>query len=142
MLSATGRRVRGVATAVVAGLLLVGTGWGSDDDFPLGPFRMYAGRNDPNGVVGSTTLEAVLPDGRVVTVDERATGMRRAELEGRLTDLTRSPGLLATVAAAHARLHPDQPAYREVRIRLRSYRLHHGAIASTTDTVLADWRAP
>ncbi|MFL6138509.1 MAG: hypothetical protein ACJ74O_11985 [Frankiaceae bacterium] len=142
MLTRAGRRRRGAATAAALVLLLAGTAWGSDDDFPFGPFRMYAGRNDPNGVVGATTLEAVLPGGRVVTVDERATGMRRAELEGRLDQFQADPALLATVAAAHARLHPHEAPYAEVRVRLRAYRLHHAAIATTTDRILADWRRP
>ena len=68
--------------------------------------------------------------------------MRRAELEGRLDQFRADPALLSSVAAAHARLHPSEQPYVEVRVRLREYRLHDAAVAATTDRILADWRRP
>lgn len=142
MLSRSARRLRGVAATAALALLLAGSISGSDDDFPFGPFRMYAGVNDPNGAVNSTTLQAVLPDGRVVTVDQRSTGFRRADLEGQIDAFRANPGLLAAIAAAHDRLHPDEPRYVELRVNLRQYPLHHGTLGAATDTVLASWRSP
>jgi hypothetical protein len=40
--SKAGRRIRVAATLLVAGCLFYGTLWGSDADFPIGPFRMYS----------------------------------------------------------------------------------------------------
>ena len=47
-LSTRGRAVRVAATAVAALLLLLGTVWGQDDDFPFGPFRMYSTAPEPD----------------------------------------------------------------------------------------------
>ncbi len=76
--------MRTAVTAVLAGLLLAGTVVGDDDDFPFGPFMMYAGRHDPDAQVVSTRVEAVDLAGRVRVVDERSTGMKRAEIEGQV----------------------------------------------------------
>ena len=66
--------------AVTAVLLLAGTFWGQDDDFPFGPFRMYSTAPDPTpwrnpGRGGHVS-------GRVVRFTERNGGIRRAEIEG------------------------------------------------------------
>jgi hypothetical protein len=142
VLTGGGRRVRGVATAVAAVFLLCGSVWGSDDDFPFGPFRMYAGVNDPNGVVISSYLQAVLPGGKAIRVDERGTGLRRAELEAEVDGFVNDPASLSTLAKAHAELHPGEPAYVEVQVIQLSQHLHHAALSKQTTKVIADWRAP
>jgi hypothetical protein len=142
VLTVGGRRIRGVVTAAAAGLLLAGSVWGSDDDFPFGPFRMYAGVNDPNGVVVSSYLQAVLPGGKVIRVDERGTGLRRAELEAELGGFVKDPTSLAGIAKAHAELHPGEPAYLEVQVIELGQHLHHAALSNQTTKVIADWRAP
>ena len=74
----------------VAVLLLAGTFVGQDDDFPFGPFRMYSTRDDPDGTVVSTRVEAVDTGGTLRVVDESSTGLKRAEVEGlALLDLLR-----------------------------------------------------
>jgi hypothetical protein len=140
MLTVRGRRLRGVATLAVAALLLAGSVWGSDDDFPFGPFRMYAGVNDPNGVVISSYMQAVLPGGKVIRVDERGTGLRRAELEAEVGDFTRAPATLARIAKAHAELHPDEAPYIEVQVVQLAQHLHNAALAEQTTKVIAEWR--
>jgi hypothetical protein len=140
MLTARGRWGRASATVVAAGLLLAGSVWGSDDDFPFGPFRMYAGVNDPNGVVVSSYLQATLPGGKVIRVDERGTGLRRAELEAELPDFVRDPASLSRLAAAHHRLHPDEAPYVAVEVVRLDQHLHHAALAQQTSTVVAEWR--
>jgi hypothetical protein len=142
VLTVGGRRVRGAATTIAGALLLAGSVWGSDDDFPFGPFRMYAGVNDPNGVVVSSYLQAVLPDGKVIRVDERGTGLRRAELEAQLDGFVRNPASLAGIAKAHAALHPVEPAYVEVQVIELGQHLRHAALTNQTSKVVADWRAP
>ncbi|MDX6256949.1 MAG: hypothetical protein QOJ11_3283 [Frankiales bacterium] len=141
MLTVRGRRVRGVATTIASVLLLAGSVWGSDDAFPFGPFRMYAGVNDPNGVVVSSYMRAVLTDGKVIRVDERGTGLRRAELEAELAGFVKDPASLAGIAKAHANLHPGEPAYVEVQVVELSQHLHHAALSNQTTKVVAGWRA-
>lgn len=126
---------------MVVGLLLAGSIRGSDDDFPFGPFRMYAGVNDPNGDVVSSYMQAVLPGGKVIRVDERGTGLRRAELEAEVGGFVQDPASLASVARAHALLHPDEPRYVAVQVVQLDQHLHHAALAGQTTKVIATWRA-
>ena len=140
MLTVRGRRLRGGATAVAAVLLLAGSVRGSDDDFPFGPFRMYAGVNDPNGDVVSSYLQAVLPDGKAIRVDERGTGLRRAELEAEVGGFIKDPASLRGLAQAHAELHPDEAPYVAVQVVQLDQHLRHAALAEQTTRVVAQWR--
>ena len=94
VLSATGRRVRTAVSLVVLALVLAGTFVGQDDDFPFGPFRMYATRDDPDGQVVSTRVEAVDTGGTLRVVDEGSTGLKRAEVEGQVRRFLADPALL------------------------------------------------
>ncbi len=143
VLSAAGRRARVVVTLLLALLTLAGTFVGQDDDFPFGPFRMYSTRDDPDGAVVSTRVEAVSPDGRVLVVDERSTGLKRAEVEGQVQRFRADPALLAQLAAAHDRLRPDEPPYAEVRVVELRYRLRDSRpTGEQTEQVVASWRRP
>lgn len=140
MLTVTGRRLRLAATAVVLGLLLAGTVFGQDDAFPFGPFRMYATRDDPDGLVVSTRVEAVDATGRLVVVPDTATGLRRAEIEGQVGRFRSDPRLLGELSRSHDALHPDEPAYAEVRVVERRYRLHDSRpTGEQTETLVAQW---
>ena len=141
VLSSVGRRLRVGATAVVALLLLLGTFVGDDDAFPFGPFRMYSTRDDPDGLVVSTRVEAVDRTGRVLVVPETATGLRRAEIEGQAARFRRDPALLEQLSRAHDRLRPQEPPYDEVRVVERRYRLRDSRpTGERTDRVVASWR--
>ena len=140
MLSAAGRRARLVVTAVLAALLLAGTFVGQDDDFPFGPFRMYSTRDDPNGTVVSTRVEAVDRTGRVRVVDERSTGLKRAEVEGQVGRFKADPALLGALARAHRRLQPDEPELVEVRVVEQRYRLRDSRpTGAPTEQVVVRW---
>jgi hypothetical protein len=140
VLTATGRRVRLAVTALAFGLLLTGTALGQDDAFPFGPFRMYATRDDPEGLVVSTRVEAVDRTGRVLVVPDSATGLRRAEIEGQIRRFRADPGLLAQISLAHDRLHPRQASYDVVRVVERRYRLHDSRpTGEQTEQVVAEW---
>jgi hypothetical protein len=140
VLTAAGRRTRVIVTVATFGLLLAGTVAGGDDAFPFGPFRMYATRDAPDGVVVSTRVEAVDARGRVVPVPDTATGMRRAEIEGQVGGFRQDPALLGALSRAHARLHPDEPAYVVVRVVEREYRLRNSRpTGDQTDRVVAQW---
>lgn len=131
---ARGRRL--AAAGVVVALLTAGTLVGSDADFPFGPFRMYATRDDPNGAVVQAVVFARTADGGLHDVTDTPGAPRRAELEGRLSLYEGDPALFARVA----------PAYRDavpgvVRVELvrREYRLSGGRRAGTVELPVAAW---
>lgn len=141
MLSAAGRRVRLALTLLLAVLTLAGTFVGQDDDFPFGPFRMYSTRDDPNGTVVSTRVEAVDASGRVRTVDESSTGLKRAEVEGQVGRFRADPSLLGALSVAHERLRPDEPAFVEVRVVERVYELRDSRpTGRESERVVARWQ--
>lgn len=143
MLSVTGRRVRTAVTVVVALLVLAGTLVGQDDDFPFGPFRMYSTRDDPDGTVVSTRVEARDATGRLRTVDESSTGLKRAEVEGQVRRFVADPSLLGALARAQRRLQPDEPAFTELRVVELRYRLRDSRpTGEQVQTVVARWTAP
>lgn len=129
-------------TAAVLALVFAGSLWGSDSDFPLGPFRMYSTRDDPNAPVVTTQIEGTTADGERFTVSGPESGLRRAEVEGELGRFVRTPALLGSLAAAYDRHHPDSPLVRLDVVR-RDYPLHRGRATGTQrTTVLASWTAP
>ena len=142
VLPTRGRAVRALALLLGAGLLLLGTARGSDDHFPFGPFLMYAGAGPTDGTVADTRLVALTTEGERVRVPEDVSGMRRAELEGQLQRFVAEPGLLAAVAQAQARAHPDDPAYVRVAIVQRRHEVRDRRVAGRTDVELAGWAAP
>src|SRR3954471_23786470 len=101
-LTTRGRAVRVAVTALGAILLLLGTVWGQDDDFPFGPFRMYSTAPDPDGDAPDTRVEAVDATGRTVVLTERNSGLRRAEIEGQQKTYEENPARLRQVALAYA----------------------------------------
>jgi hypothetical protein len=143
VLPVAGRRARSAVTVVLALLVLAGTFVGQDDDFPFGPFRMYATRDDPDGLVRSARVEAVDGEGRLRTVDERSTGLKRAEVEGQVDRFVAAPQTLGLLAQAHSRLRPDEPPLVEVRVVERAYVLRDSRpTGEQTETVVARWTAP
>ncbi|NUR69831.1 MAG: hypothetical protein HOU81_03345 [Hamadaea sp.] len=140
-LSRTARTTRVVITAVVCALLLGGTLWGSDDDFPFGPFRMYAGVNPPNEPAPDPRIEGVTADGTVILLDEKRTGLRRAEVEASQDAYTADPSLLREVLEAYEKRNPQAAPLVEVRYVNRMHEIHSGRpTGKWTDNVLADWR--
>ena len=143
MLTSAGRRARVAVTLVLAALTLAGTLVGQDDDFPFGPFRMYSTRDDPDGTVVSTRVEARDANGRLRTVDERSTGLRRAEVEGQVRRFVTDPELLGALSSAHDRLRPDEPPFTEVRVVERVYELRDSRpTGQESERVVVTWRAP
>jgi hypothetical protein len=114
-----GRAIRVAATALGLTLLLAGTVWGDDDHFPFGPFRMYSTSDPADADAPDTRVEGVDQTGSVVDLGERATGIRRAEIEGQQAQFVADPSRLREVAEAYARRQPDAPRLTEVRIVIR-----------------------
>ncbi len=69
-------------------------------------------------------------------------GLNRAEVEGRIPQMTADPTILGTLAASHSELKPDEPAWRGVRVVrhevLLADRKPTGEIRETT---VVEWRA-
>ncbi|GIJ25796.1 hypothetical protein Vqi01_09580 [Micromonospora qiuiae] len=118
-MTSRGRAVRVGVTALALAVLLAGTLWGDDDHFPFGPFRMYSTSDPPNADARDTRVEGVDITGDLVDLGERATGIRRAEIEGQQARYAADPGLLREVAEAYTRRNPDAPQLTEVRIVIR-----------------------
>lgn len=143
MLTATGRQLRTAVTVVVAVLILAGTLVGQDDDFPFAPFRMYSTRDDPEGLVRSLRVEAIDTGGTLRVVDERSTGLKRAEVEGQARRFAADPDLLGALSRAHDRLQPAEPAFVEVRVVESSVQLRGSRpTGAPSERIVAQWVAP
>jgi hypothetical protein len=142
-LTLRGRWIRVAFTAAAAVLLLLGTFWGQDDDFPFGPFRMYSTAPDPNAAAKDTRVEGVDVAGKVVPLTESNSGIRRAEIEGQQVAYVTDPARLREVADAYAERNPAAPALHEVRLVIRWHGVRHSRPTGTwTDQVIADWIKP
>ena len=134
-LSPTGRVVRLAAAAVIAVVTLAGTLYGQDSDFPFGPFRMYATRDDPNGIVRIVAVQTVGVDGRVRDVTTVSGAPRRAELEGRMSTFRSDCTQFAPLVA---RYHPSSDV-ATVRLVERDYPLRGGRRKSHHDDVVCSF---
>jgi len=107
-------KLRLVVAGAVLALVLAGTLWGQDDDFPVGPFRMYATAAKTTGNVRTAELWGVHEDGTRVLLEASDVGLRRAELEGQIPRFRRDPSLLRALA---------RPDLVEVRLEERVRRV-------------------
>jgi hypothetical protein len=142
-LSTRGRAARVAVTALGVLLLLLGTLWGQDDDFPFGPFRMYSTAPGPDADAPDTRVEGVDTAGRTVVLTEANSGLRRAEIEGQQQAYVADPGRLRQVATAYAEKSPDAAPLRTVRIVIRWVGIEDSRPTGTSrDEVIATWTAP
>ena len=140
-LTTRGRTARLIVTAVVFSLLLAGTVWGDEDEFPFGPFRMYATNAGPNAPVADTRVEGVAENGSVTFLNESNSGVRRAEIEGQLPQFVQDPARLARVDDAYRKMTPQGPPLVEVRIIVRWHQVHNSRPTNKyTDETVARWR--
>jgi hypothetical protein len=115
---------------------------GTDDWFPLGPFRMFTNRANPSGRVRVVTLEAVDAAGRARTIRPPDVGLRHAELEGQLPRFQADPALLAAVAGAYASVHPDRPPLVSLELRERVRRLEDNVLSDDVlERTVSTWTA-
>jgi hypothetical protein len=142
-LSDRGRRIRTLLTVAGALVLLSGTLWGQDDDFPFGPFRMFATAPDPDGAGRDTRVEGIDSAGTTVQITEANSGIRRAEIEGQQAAYVTGPGRLRWVAAAYAEHTPGSRPLREIRIVIRWHDMQDGRPTGTSrDEIVARWVRP
>jgi hypothetical protein len=135
-----GRRFRVGFTMLVAALLLAGTLVGTDDDFPFGPFRMFATTDKLDGTIADTRVEGVDSRGAQIELTEHNTGIRRAEIEGQLDRFAADPALLRTVAHAYTDRNPQAPPLVKISIVVRWHDLRGGLPTGTYhDETRAVW---
>jgi hypothetical protein len=127
--------------AAALGLLLYGTVGGTDDMFPFGPFRMYAGYYPPDGVITSNTLMAQTASGQDVVVTEADIGLARGDIEGELGAYEADPTRFATLAQAYHLRHPAAPPYIAMWIAQTRWQLHDRAVAGTLTVTRVKWQA-
>jgi len=140
-LTTRGRTARLLATVAAGALLLAGTFFGVDDDFPFGPFRMYSTAPGADEPAPDTRVEGVDTTGAILSLTERSTGIRRAEIEGQMAAYEADPSRLRQVADAYAARNPDAPALVEVRIVIRYEGVRDSRPTRThTDRTVASWR--
>ncbi|HEY7047280.1 MAG TPA: hypothetical protein VH373_08675 [Jatrophihabitantaceae bacterium] len=133
-LSRRGMAWRLAAVLAVLVLVIAGTVNGQDDDFPFGPFKMYSTRDDPNGQVNELRVQLLLKSGAVQDVTNASGAPRRAELEGRVADLTAHPAELAQLAPLYV-AHASGPV-RELRLVWLVHPLHDGRSAPARTAVI------
>ena len=133
----TGRRVRMASVVLVLALVVGGSLWGSDHDFPFGPFRMYATSGRVNGAVRTAALVGVV-GGRTFAIQPEAVGVRRAELEGQYPRFEHDPKVLASQARAYQRsgVRLDELRLVEVVRRLHDRK----RVGKSTSRVLVVWK--
>ncbi len=125
-------RLIGVGAVLVA--LLAGSFFGSDDDFPLGPFHMYSSRGDPNAVARELRVQVVTASGRTIDVTNESGAPRRAELEGRIGELQHDTAELERIAPLYT-AHISEPV-RQFRLVWENHPLHNGRTAAPYYTVI------
>jgi hypothetical protein len=124
---------------VILALLLGGTVWGDDSEFPFGPFRMYSTRNDPDAPVISTRVVGRTAAGEEIRLSGGEVGLRRAEFEGQVDRLRENPSLLASLAEVYAERHPGAAVLETVQVVQRRYELTDGLrTGDHTDVVVAE----
>jgi hypothetical protein len=140
-LSRGAKFARAGAAAALLVALGIGSAWGHDPMFPVGPMVQYAKWIPPNGVVRSTTVWADTTDGRHVRVrlDPQGVGVRRADVEEQLTRIIAHPELLRTISSAQRRLHPDQPQFTKLYVVQDVIQLRDREPVSRTSNTLAMW---
>jgi hypothetical protein len=139
-LSRRGRSARLIATALGLVLLLSGTLFGTDDDFPFGPFRMFATTNEWSEPISIARAEIADTDGRTIELTPANSGVRRAEVEGQLDRFRTDPARLGGLADAYRAHNPDAPLPARVTVLLRHHEISRsGPTGRYTDEVVATW---
>jgi len=136
---------RVAVAAALAGGYLAGSLVGQDSWWPFGPWRMFATSTAPTGDVTVLALQvaaAADPAWRDSALTPADIGLNRAEVEGRQVELAADPRILRTLASAHARLHPRDPAWTGIRLVRRATVLRDGRpTGELRESVLVQWTA-
>jgi hypothetical protein len=137
------RAVLSVLLLALTGLFLAGTVVGQDDWWPFGPWRMFATSTAPSGSVYSLGIQVQRGDDASwvpASLTPTSVGLNRAEVEGRIPQMTKKPDMLGTLARSHARLRPHEPAWSAVRVVRTQVLLDHGTpTGEIRQSTVASW---
>jgi len=126
-LSPRAKRIRLLLSGVVILLLLWGTFFGDDDNFPFGPFRMYSTKQELDGEVRAIEMYARDESGEWTRLGFSAFGTRPADIEGQLGKLAEPPErILGWMVEAYENIHDEPFPYEVLEIRQRTYDLEDG----------------
>jgi hypothetical protein len=136
-----GRRIRVACGVAVIALLLAGTAFGQDDDFPFGPFRMYSTTQRLDGATSWYRIEGVTDEGEVIGIPISRFGVRRAEVEGQLNRIEADPSLLGSLETAYERRQPSRRPLVEIHLIRHDQPLRGGQpFGQATEEVVATWQ--
>jgi hypothetical protein len=137
------RAWRVVLLLVIAGLFLAGTTVGTDNWWPFGPWRMYSTSTPPSASVVSLAIQVRIGDDPVwrnADLNPDSVGLNRAEVEGRIPQMTSDPAMLGALATSHSRLRPHEPGWSAVRVVRNEVLLHDRApTGQLRTTTLVTW---
>jgi hypothetical protein len=143
-----GRLARGWRLALLltlAVLFFAGTTIGTDAWWPFGPWRMFATSTAPTGSVAVLKIEiqkAGDPTWQPASLTPTSVGLNRAEIEGRIPQMTANPAMLASLIHSHAELRPKEPGWQAIRVVRSETLIANGApTGQTRDTTLISWPA-
>jgi hypothetical protein len=133
---------RVLATVALVVLLLNGSLRMQDDAWPFGPMSQYAFSPPADDTVVVTRVYGLLADGERVELPLRVetAGISRAEVEARIPDIQRDPGLLRAVSDGWSARNPTRPRPVEVFLVQDETHLFRGRPTSTGSRTLAEWR--
>jgi hypothetical protein len=126
---------------VAGALLLGGTFWGDDDNFPFGPFRMYSTKQELDGEVRVIEVDGLTARGEWVGAPFDHFGLRRADIEGQLGTLAEPPvEVLRAMDEAYASFGRGEEEFVALRLRERTLDIEDGRPAGESVVTLATWR--
>lgn len=107
---------------------------------------MFSTSTSPNGAVRSTFIQVRTAEApqtwAQAPINPDNVGLNRAEVEGNLDRIARDPAMLGTLAASHATLRPDAPAWIGIRVVIRNYLLKGGGpTGEYRADLVAEWSA-
>jgi hypothetical protein len=130
---------------VLVALFLGGTFKGNDNWWPFGPWRMFATSTSPSGSVVALKIEVQEgsdPKWEPANLVPSSVGLNRAEIEGRVPQMTADPKILGTLITSHTKLRPNEPRWHAIRVVRSEVLLAHGApTGQTRDTTIVTWPA-
>jgi hypothetical protein len=144
-----GRAAKAWRTLLVLALaagFMSGSLVGDDHWWPFAPWRMFSTSTAPSGAVVYMSLEVRDADGggwRPEGLTPESVGLNRAEVEGRIPEITADPDMLGTLAESHARLRPDEARWVAVRlVRNASILVDRAPTGEVERRIVAQWERP
>ena len=138
---------RAAVVAVLTLLFCAGSLVGDDHWWPFSPWRMFSTSQAATGSVISTGIEVQTANAPGTWVPApltpEDTGLNRAEIEGRIPQITADPQRLGTLARSHAQLRPESAEWTALRVvRRLIVVVDRKPTGEVRTEVLAQWEAP